>query len=104
MKKLTEEMGKKVLGLVVNRYRKKKYELSIREIEEVTELPVIVAIKEDEDFLKSEALNIPFVLYKRHKAEPFFKVASLIAKIPYSKPSLFQKIKFRFQRYKEVIP
>jgi len=104
IKKLTEEMGKKVLGLVVNRYRNKKYELSIKEIEEITELPVIAVIKEDEDFLKSEALNIPFVFYKRHKAEPFFKVASMIAGIPYSEPGLFQKIKFRFKRYKEIIP
>ena len=102
MRKLTEEMGKKVLGLVVNRYRKKRYELSIKEIEDVTEIPVIAVIREDEDFLKSEALNIPFVLYKRYKAEPLFRKVFLNAGDIYSIPILFQKI--RFQKNQAATP
>lgn len=95
-KQLALQLGAKPLGLVINKYRGKGFELSPEEISNVIDLPLLATVKEDEDFLKSEAAKIPLVFYKRNKTEEFFRLAcSLIGK-EYKKPSVFKKLLTRF--------
>jgi len=61
--KLAEQLGAKLLGVVVNRVGGKSHELSIREIEDMLELPVLAKIPEDENVKKAIARRIPVVKY-----------------------------------------
>lgn len=95
-KQLALQLGINPLGIVVNKYREKKFELKPKEISNLVELPLLATIKEDDDFLKSEATKTPLVFYKRNKAEEFFRLAcSLIGK-RYRKPNIFEKLLSRF--------
>lgn len=88
-KSLALKLGVKPLGIVVNKYRKKSFELSPNEISRIAELPLLAVIKENENFLKSEAKGMPFLFYKRNEAEEFMKIACLITGTEYKKPTFF---------------
>ncbi|MCD6092653.1 MAG: cell division ATPase MinD [Candidatus Aenigmarchaeota archaeon] len=62
--KLSEKIGTKVLGLVVNRISNKRHELSEREITELTEIPILAKIPEDRSVSKSIAMKTPITKYK----------------------------------------
>lgn len=62
--KLARQMGTKVIGVVVNRYTGKKYELSDKEITELVEAPIISKIPESETVREAIANKIPVVKYK----------------------------------------
>ena len=91
-KQLAHQLNVNPLGIVVNKYRRKSFELSPEEISNLVELPVLATINEDEDFLKSEAAKTPFVFYKRNKADEFFKLASSLTGKEYRKPGFFERI------------
>lgn len=61
--KIAEKVGKKILGVVVNRVRGKWYELTKWEIEETLNLPVLVEIPEDANVSKSVTIKMPLVEY-----------------------------------------
>ena len=90
-RQLAIQLGIKPIGVVVNKYRGKSFELKPQEVAEILELPLIATINEDEDFLKSEALRIPMVFYKRNKAEEFIKLASILTGTEYKKPNLLER-------------
>lgn len=92
-KNLALQLGVKPLGIVVNRYRSKNFELGPREIAEITELPLLTVVKENEDFLRSEAIRIPLVFYKRQSAEEFFRLASILMGNEYKRPSFLERLK-----------
>jgi len=91
-KSLVSSLGKTVLGVVINRYRKKSFEIEPQEIANLVELPLLAVIKENENILKSEAKRMPFIFYKRNEAEEFIKLACLLTGEEYKKPSFFEKI------------
>lgn len=91
-KQIAVRLGVTPLGIVVNKYRNKKFEIKPEEISNLTELPLLGVIKEDEDFLKSEAVRTPLVYYKRNKAEEFFKIACSLTGERYKKPSFFERL------------
>jgi septum site-determining protein MinD len=91
-KELAIRLGIVPLGVVINKYRNKKFELKPKEISNLTELPLLATIREDEDFLRSEAERIPLVLRKRKKAEEFFKLACLLTGEKYKRPSFFRRL------------
>lgn len=95
-KQLANQLGAIHLGIVVNKYKNKSFELKPEEISKLVELPLLAVIKEDEDFLKSEAARIPLVFAKRSKAEEFFKLACLISGEEYKKPTFLQKMWMKF--------
>ena len=90
-KQLILQLGVNPLGIVINKYRNKNFELKPEEISKLIELPILATIREDEDFLKSEAAKTPLVLYKRNKAEEFLKLASMLTGREYKKPGFFQR-------------
>lgn len=56
---LAEKMGKKVLGIVLNRVSKKDYEVGEKEVESTCNHKVIGSISEDENIARSVALQRP---------------------------------------------
>ena len=71
---------KPVLGLIVNKFRKRKFELSQEDIEKTVGVPVISFLSENRKMPKSLAATVPFVLmYPRNKlSKQFRKLASLL--------------------------
>jgi len=92
-KELAVKLGVNPLGIVVNKFRDKSFELRPEEISNLTELPLLAVIKESEDFLKSEAARKPLVFYKRNKGEEFFKLAHRLTGIEYKRPGFLKRLK-----------
>lgn len=80
-----KEIGVKELGIVLNMVHKKKHEMTKREIEELTKLPVISTIPFDTNVHKSLALKTPIALYKPNTAasKELFKLASFLIEEKY---------------------
>lgn len=94
-KELALKLGGIPLGLVVNRYRGRDFELKPEEIARLTELPPMAVIRDEDDFLESEAAKTPLIFYKRHKADEFLRLASYVIGYDYKKPSLLERILIR---------
>ena len=62
--KLAEDMGKKVLGVIVNKKRGHKYEMSLTNIKEMLELPVLGVLSDDIKI--SESLSMRNAIYLTH--------------------------------------
>lgn len=62
--KIAEKLNKIILGIVVNRVPQKNRELSLLEVEDIVNYPVISEIPEDENVRKSLALRKPVLDYK----------------------------------------
>jgi len=91
LKHAAEKAGSNPIGLVVNRHVNKWFEISPDQISSLVELPVLATIRNDEDFLKSQAARTPMVFYNRHKSEEFFKLAAAVIGTDYRK-GLFQSL------------
>jgi len=61
--KVAEGLNKKIIGIVVNRVKRKRYELTKTEIEEMIGYPVIVQIPDDRNVPKSLSVKMPVVNY-----------------------------------------
>lgn len=57
------EMDTKPLGIVLNMVGKERYELSVEEVEQLSELGVVKSVPMDKNVLRSLALKTPVVLY-----------------------------------------
>ena len=90
--KLAIQLGVHPLGIIVNKYRRKKFEISPEEIANLTELPLLAVINENEDFLKSEATRTPLIFYKRRKAEEFLRLAHLLVGESYIEPNFLSRL------------
>jgi septum site-determining protein MinD len=63
-KEIIKEVNKKPLGVVLNMFSRNGYELTKREVEMLTELPVIASIPHDKNIHKSLAARMPVVMFK----------------------------------------
>jgi MinD-like ATPase involved in chromosome partitioning or flagellar assembly len=95
-KQLAIKLGINPLGIVVNRYKGKDFEIEPERIAGLVELPLLAAIKEDDEFLKSEAVRMPLVLHKRNKGEEFLKLACLLTGREYERPGFFNRFLSKF--------
>ncbi|MFH0929013.1 MAG: cell division ATPase MinD [Candidatus Aenigmatarchaeota archaeon] len=90
------------IGVVVNRVRNKKYELTMDEIQQFLELPIIGYIPEDEEVLAS--FNRKTLVASSKKDSPskkaFFKIAAKIAGHKYNY-GFWEKLKMSFKKKKE---
>ena len=94
--KVSERLGTPVLGVVLNRVRGMKHELSISEVEDILEREVLGVIPEDPAVPESIAMKIPVVNFKpRSKAAKAFKrLAATILEEGYTeeKESFWEKL------------
>jgi septum site-determining protein MinD len=91
-RQMADKLGKPVIGVIVNKYRGKDFELKPEEIAKLLELPLLAIIREDDMFPKAEASKTPLVFFKRGKAEEFVRLASSLAGVEYNKPGFFDRL------------
>ncbi|MEM5829348.1 MAG: cell division ATPase MinD [Candidatus Aenigmatarchaeota archaeon] len=90
------------IGVVLNRVKKKTYEILVDEARQFTELPVIGTIPEDEKVLESTNKRTPVLI--SHKNSPasksIFEIAAKLAGIEHKKPKLLERFFEIFKRWK----
>jgi MinD-like ATPase involved in chromosome partitioning or flagellar assembly len=91
------------IGLIVNRVRKKRYEIKRDEIRWFTELPIIGIIPEDENVLASSNKKTLVTISKKNSraSKAFFKIAAKLVGAEY-KSSFFGRLRGIFKKEKGV--
>ncbi len=86
--KLAEKSGVRILGVVVNRMKKERHELTETEIETMLDIPVISAVPEDSGISQSISAKKPIVHYspKSRAAREFKRLAARLVREAYEEP------------------
>ena len=86
--KVAEQMGTKVIGVVVNRFKGEAHEVSISEIRDMLEVPVIAVIPEDRAVPRSIAAKMPVVTKspRSRSSREFKRLAASLAGEAWSEP------------------
>lgn len=64
--RLAKQRGKPIEGMIINKIRNPVYELTLKEIEETTGVPVVARLPDDKNNGKAVFTRIPTPLYKRN--------------------------------------
>lgn len=95
--KIAENKGTRVAGVVVNRYRGKSHEMTINEIEDMLDVPILAIIPEDISVPKSISLKVPVVHY-RPKSKSSLQFKKLAGRIIGEKAIKAKKLKW-YERF-----
>lgn len=89
-----------ILGVVLNRVRKKGYEITAEEVRQFLDIPVLAVVPEDEKILEStNEANLVVLNRRRAKStQSFFELASRVTGVPYRKENILSKIRRIFRR------
>ncbi len=106
LRQVAEEMGINIFGIVLNMIFKDKHELSVKEVEELTELPVISTIPFNKDVLKSLSIRVPVsLLYPNSSVtKEFKKLGGMLIGEDYKPQTILDKIVSLFFHPKPKIP
>ena len=63
--KLAKQRGKPIAGIIINKIKKPRYEINLKEIEAYSNLPVIAKIKDDKNAIKSVFARRPISVYNK---------------------------------------
>lgn len=90
--KLAKQRGKPIAGIIINKIRNPRYELTLKEIEQATDIPVIAKIYDDKHAVKSIFTRIPLSLYSKRSplAKEIKRLSSSLAQAEY-KPSFISR-------------
>lgn len=93
--KVAKRKNTPIAGLIINKVRNKKYELSLDEIQETTGVPVVASLPDDIKVLEALAHSMPAVVFspKKNFAIEYKKLAASIIGEEYKDTRLFSKIK-----------
>ncbi len=99
-KKVAEKLNKNILGIVVNAKKDLKHELTNNEIEQLTEVPVIITIPYDVEIEKSLTAKLPLEAFNsRTKTNKNLNsLASKITGFELEEKGFFNKLKNFFRR------
>lgn len=98
--RLAKQKRTPISGLILNKVRNKKFELTIQDIEEAAGVPVISVLPDDIKVLESVAATTPLTIYKAktNASVGFKKLAASLIGEEYQDPRLWPKIKNMFKR------
>ncbi len=75
--RFARQRGKAVLGIILNKIRDPHYEIGLKDIEAVTELPVVARLPDDDSNMRALFNRIPISLYNRRA--PFAREISKLS-------------------------
>ncbi len=92
---LAKDLGKKVMGMVVNRSMG-KHELSVKDMEKVSGIPILGVVPEDVNIKKSLHYKTPVIEYRpySHSSIAIKKIAARVIDKPYSPPKFLRVRRF----------
>ncbi len=92
--RLAKEKGTPILGLILNKVRGKRFELSIKDIENTAHVPVVAVLREDQKVLEALAKIKPVTLYKPHNrvSVEYRKLAAALADTHYNAPGVLKRM------------
>lgn len=98
--RLAKQRKTPIAGLVMNRVRNKKFEISIDEIEDAAQVPVLSILPEDVKVIEALANTTPIVLHKpkANASVEYKKLAAFLIGENYEDPRLWSKIKSLFRK------
>jgi len=98
--RLAKQRKTPITGLILNRVRNKKFELSINDIEEASQVPVVSVLPEDISVPESIYYTNPVALHKpmANSSIEFKKLAGALVGEEYKDPRLWFKIKNMFKK------
>ena len=93
--KLAKSKNTPILGLILNKQRGKNFELSVNDIEELAEVPVLAVLKDDIKVLEALSETVPVSIYapKSNTGTEYRKLAAALIGEEYKDPSFFGKLK-----------
>lgn len=93
--KVAKQKRTPIHGLILNKIRKKSFELSLSEIEETAETKVLAVIPDDVNILKSLAKSVPPTLQNETSEATieFRKFAAFLLREKYNDPRITRKLK-----------
>lgn len=102
--KLAKKQGAPINGIILNKVHNKNFELSLEEIERISEMAVLAVVPHDLSILKSQANFIPAPFYrpKSKGSIEYFKLAASMIGEKYS-PFSFRDLLGGFSPKKEEI-
>ena len=98
--RIANESGIKVLGIIINMYRKSREQITAGEIEFACKTPVIGVVPFDKKLHKSIFKSIPHVLMNPYSPASieFIKIASWLIEEEYKHPHILKRLLWRFKR------
>jgi len=98
--RLAKQRKTPITGLILNRVRNKKFELSIEDIEEAAQVPVLSVLPEDIRVLESVYYTTPVSLYKpkSNAAIEYKKLAASLIGERYQDPRFWPRLKSIFNK------
>ena len=98
--RLAKQKRTPITGLILNRVRNKKFELSIEDIEEAAQVPVLSVLPEDISVLEALAATKPVALHKprANAAIEYKKLAACLVGERYEDPRLLSRLKSIFKK------
>ncbi|MEM5799686.1 MAG: P-loop NTPase [Candidatus Aenigmatarchaeota archaeon] len=100
-KKVANELGKEIKGIIVNMRHNTFYELTAKEIENFTQIPVLGNINYDHDVIRSLIVKTPLIFYNQNSktVKEFTRIAgTLLGEVETSSPSFFDRVMSIFRR------
>jgi len=98
--KVAKERKTPISGLVLNKVRNKRFELSAKDIEDTTGIPVLSVIKDDVKVLEALSKTTPAAVCspKKDFSIAYNVLAAKIAGEEYEKPGLMSKVLGAFKK------
>jgi MinD-like ATPase involved in chromosome partitioning or flagellar assembly len=102
--KLAKKRGTPITGLILNRLRNKNFELSVAQIEQSAEVPVIGTVPDHNKVLEAAARTCPLVEHASMSspAIEFNKIAAFLAGAEYEDPRWFAQLIRGFKRATKI--
>ena len=91
---LAKQKKTPIIGLVLNKVRGKRFELSVKDIEDLTEVPVIAVLEDDIKILEALAHTVPSVIKSAmsNNSVEYKKLAAALAGQDYKDPRFFSRM------------
>jgi len=92
--KFAEEKGKKIKGVIITRFRNNKTEMSVSNIRDILEVPILGVVPEDKNMQEALAKKDALIHVRPNSkaAIAYKKIAAKIAGVGYQEPSLLVKM------------
>ncbi len=98
--KLAKQRGRPISGIIINKIRDPKYEISLREIESATEIPVVAKIPDDKNAVRSLFTRIPISVYNKKSkfSKEISRLNSALTNSPLKNSFLTSLLPFNFRK------